>query len=147
MHTHLYGYGNMLNERSKESNKYVNLHDTTIRVLDILKFAKRRNIPVENLKVSDYRQEDVCRHWTSERYEFNDCMLYKGLSVDYLATVVNDLKNIDLDNSTPIIVINRNYVLDGVHRLLKALVDGREYISGINLYEKDVCELLEELES
>ena len=135
-----------MNDRAEHSPKYISIRDRTILVADVFRFAHDNNIPIETLNVSDYSNEDVCRHWTTERLVFNNGILYRGLPLKSLAGVIQSLDAIDLDASFPIIVGDRSYVIDGAHRLLKAVLSGRKTIRGINLYSSDIDKLITSLE-
>lgn len=128
----------------KSHCEYVNFDGRAANVTDLHEYAKDHQIPVVNLPIARLSHNDVCRHWSKEYVRMNNGMkFYSGMTIGELAAAYR--RALTLDGQLPILVNRQLVIIDGIHRVLKAMLENQDTIRAIILSDQDIVNFFNEV--
>ena len=120
-------------------HKFITLNNVPVSLTRVEKYIQLNNIEPVCMLVSDLLQTNVLQHWCRFCVLNGRIPLYDTLSISDL---YKELKNIDkVDLSKPILMMDDS-VVDGIHRILKAKLNGHKTIEAYVLCPDDFLNIL-----
>lgn len=128
-------------DRSEIVTLTFNKKTAIIPTSEIYRYIKFKKIEEIDVSVESLKAQDILRHWAVQRSIINDkYVFYREFSIGLLTTYLERLKTVKLDK--PIIIAN-NDVVDGLHRIVKAIMEDIPMVKACVLSSSDIAFLVE----